>query len=162
MTPSTPWPLAIVCLASLALVASACGSTNGGGPNTDAGCAEDSRVEPYEPGAEITGAQGLVLFRMGTLSPDPADVGDNAWNLSLEDASSGGALSGCTLEATPFMPDHNHGSNNPTATEASTAGDYEFTDISFIMAGYWEVTLNASCPALDGDDSLMVNFCVEG
>ena len=85
---------------------------DGNGPDTEVGCAEDTRVEPYVVGSEKTGAQGLVLFRMGSLNPDPVDVGDNGWGLSLEEVATGNPLSGCTLEATPFMPDHNHGSNN--------------------------------------------------
>ena len=126
------------------------------------GCAGDERVEEYVVGEEKLGAQGLVRFRMGSLNPDPVEVGDNGWNLSLHDAVSSEPLTGCTLEATPFMPDHNHGSNNPTATEGTEAGDYEFTDIAFIMSGYWEVTLNASCPGIGGADSLMVTFCIDG
>jgi len=162
MSLSNPCLPSLAFAALVALLAPACGSSDGNGPHTEAGCAEDTRVEEYVVGDEKLGAQGLVLFRMGSLNPDPVDVGDNGWNLSLEDAVSGEPLTGCTLEATPFMPEHDHGSNNPTATEGTEAGDYEFTDIAFIMAGYWEVSLNASCPDLAETDTLMVNFCVEG
>lgn len=163
MRPSNSCLLTIGPLVLLGLAAVGCGSTSDGdGPATQAGCAEDSRVEAYEVGTEKLGDEELVLFRMGTLDPEPVDVGDNGWNLSLEAAGTGEPLTGCSLSATPWMPDHNHGSNNPTATEGAEAGDYEFTDIAFIMAGYWEVTLAVDCPDIEATDTLMVNFCIEG
>ncbi len=125
------------------------------------GCAADERVEEYVVGEEKLGDEGLVLFRMGSLAPSPVDVGDNDWQLTLEGVDAGEPLSGCALMATPWMPDHGHGSNNPTAIEGPVAGDYEFTELAFIMPGYWEVTLLADCPGVGGADTLMVTFCID-
>ena len=60
---------------------------------------------------------------------------------------------------TSFMPDHGHGSNSPELAATGTSGEYSL-EIDFIMAGYWELTLEADCAGTM--DTVEFKFCIEG
>jgi hypothetical protein len=140
-------------------------------------CVEDSRSEAFSEDMEKTGAGELAVFTLHSIDPSPPDIGDNTWSLSVRDADDDSALSSCSLDVRPWMPDHEHGSNNPTGSE-SAPGTYTVSGLLFIMPGYWESTVSVDCqPGGDDDDSAAddseappqalsdsatFGFCVEG
>lgn len=139
----------------------------GSGDDDDHGphgiCADESRDDEYVAGLEKTGAEGLIRTTLDSALPAPPDVGDNAWTIHASSIPGGAPLSGCAIDVTPFMPDHNHGTATPVVvTTAGTAGEYHLDPIDFIMPGYWEVTLRLSCPPGPVEDQVVYKFCAEG
>jgi len=127
-------------------------------------CDEESRAEDFVEDMEKTGAEGLAVFTLHSIDPNPSDIGDNTWELSVRDAADDSPLSACSLDIRPWMPDHEHGSNNPTGSE-SEPGSYAVSGLRFIMPGYWENTVTISCSSdEDGEwsDSVIYGFCLEG
>ncbi len=83
-------------------------------------------------------------------------------------------LSGCNLTVRPWMPDHEHGSTQPSGAEGDP-GVYLVSGVRFIMPGYWESTVTITCgggsdddDSADGDDapewtdSVIYSFCIDG
>ncbi len=140
-------------------------------------CVEDSRAEAFVEDIEKTGAEGRAVFTLHSIDPNPPDIGDNTWELSARDATDDSALSSCSLDVHPWMPDHEHGSNSPSGSEGEP-GNYTVSGLLFIMPGYWESTVSIDCqPGGDDDDSAsddseepsealndstIFGFCVEG
>ncbi len=121
-------------------------------------CEEEQRDVPYEPGMSVAGDSSLFTVALDSADPAPPDLDENDWTLSVLDAA-GSPVEGCVLAATPWMPDHGHGSNNPESTELG-GGSYSIAGIDFIMAGYWEVGLEVDCAG--ETDTVEFRFCIEG
>ncbi|MCP4447380.1 MAG: hypothetical protein GY811_18830 [Myxococcales bacterium] len=65
--------------------------------------------------------------------------------------SAGAQVPGMTLDATPFMPDHGHGSPIPAFSTDEGSGTYTLEPVNLFMPGYWETTLTIVNP--NGTDS---------
>ncbi|MCP4873292.1 MAG: hypothetical protein GY898_31765 [Proteobacteria bacterium] len=127
----------------------------------DAGvCENEDRAVPYEAGMEIDGDEGALSLSLDAAVPDPPDLGDNDWTLTVSEAA-GGAKAGCVLTATPWMVDHGHGSNEPVSAATDAAGGTLLEELDLIMPGYWTIAVEAVCD--DGtEDRFQFDFCVEG
>jgi hypothetical protein len=151
--------------AALPALVGAC--SGGGGPapsETDAaanaaiGCTADARAFDYEPGLEQPGESGLLSFRLVSAEPAPPAKGQNSWLLELFDGD-GAGVGAAEIEATPFMPDHGHGSTQiPSVSVADES--YDLSPIVFFMPGLWRVRLDAQTDL--GDDAAEFFFCIEG
>ena len=97
--------------------------------------------------------------RAPTRSPAPPVRGDNSWTVKVT-TPSGGAVSGATLEAVPFMPEHGHGTSVEAVATANDEGSFMVTPLDFFMPGLWRVTLTAKAGALT--DTASFFFCVPG
>ncbi len=178
MEPIQRTPLATVLLLTTCVLFGACGSEGDDDDMADVPCSEDARSQVFAEDMQAAGVSGLATFTLHSITPNPPDIGDNNWELSAQRTGDGSALTGCTLDVRPWMPDHNHGSNNPAGSEGA-AGTYSVEGISFIMPGYWENTVTINCGG-DGDDddsasdgseepptealsdSGIFGFCIEG
>lgn len=155
-----PWLAA----AAVALL-SACSSDSSGAASGDAGdqaalitCQNDARVDAYSPGLSKTSTSGKWRFVLTASDPAPPARGTNTWTLSITDAA-GAPQTGATVNVTPFMPDHGHGTSVvPTVT--AQGNDYAIANLYLFMPGVWRVTIDAT--ANGATDSAVFMFCVPG
>lgn len=168
-------PSRLVAALALVLAApalSACDSDSD--KNTDASanvppvCRKPGRVIPaFKPG--LAGAKSAKI-QLSLMQATPANPiqGKNTFVVMVKDAQ-GQMLSGLKLEATTWMPDHNHGSPADSgitvapATEMG-AGHYRISNIDFHMNGYWEVTVRVSGNAAGQtwNDAAVLPVCLAG
>lgn len=153
--------------AALAGTMLGCGSDDHGHGGSETTCEEDSRDDAFVAGISKTGDGGYVLSILDSM-PAPPIKGDNRWSIEVRD-DSGAPVTGMTLEAEPFMPDHGHGTAVvPVVTEVGE-GVYTVDPVNFFMPGYWETTVTVVDPgATDSEDddtdmdTVVFKFCVDG
>ena len=127
-------------------------------------CANETRADAYSPGMEKTSQSGNLIVRLSDSQPGPPQKGDNTWTLQLRDKA-GSPLSGATLDVTPYMPDHGHGT--PVKAQSSEAGSpsgqYRVTPVNLFMPGLWQVTITATPSTIpQAPESVMFPFCING
>jgi hypothetical protein len=122
-------------------------------------CEAEDRDEEFVAGMQKPGTSGFT-FALMTSTPAPPGRGDNTW---LIDVANNGAPFEGTVEVTPFMPDHRHG----TPIEAivtpveGTPGRYSVAPVNLWMPGLWEITIEAQ-PTETTRDSAVFRFCITG
>ncbi|MEZ4368442.1 MAG: FixH family protein [Kofleriaceae bacterium] len=145
-------------LGILALGVAACGGGDADDPDAGYNCDNDPRDEAFVAGLEKVGAGGTT-FRLVSSDPAPPARGDNAWVLEVE--TGGAPMAGATVDVTPFMPDHQHGS--PVAVEVTptgTDGRYDAAPLNFWMPGLWEITVEAAPAGGGATDDVVFRFCI--
>ena len=153
MRPSPRSLFFFVLLATAPLLASC-------GPEEEDGvCAEETRAEPFELDVERAGDDGLLSFRFDDADPMPPDLNENDWHITVLDAG-GSPVDGCSVLVEPWMPDHGHGSNEPTGSATGTSGQYLVEGLDLIMPGFWAVAGSAECDSVL--DRSGYNLCIEG
>ena len=156
-------PLLLLLAASGTVIAAGC---SGGGDDDDdvatVPCAQETRDDDYVAGLEKTGDAGVLRTTLDTADPAPPDVGSNEWTVSVWEVGGTDRVSGCSITATPFMPDHNHGTNpQPAVAELGSSGSYTIAPLNLFMGGLWETTIAMSCGTA-GTDTVVYRFCTEG
>lgn len=149
-----------ICVCALAAVVVGCDDDDGGHQMNDEGCALEQRDDEYVAGLQKIGENGLKIALLEA-TPSPPAKDDNTWRIQVlgdDDAP----LAGMTVTATPFMPDHGHGTPiNAGVTELSVTGEYEATPVNLWMPGLWETTIEVS-DGTDITDSVTFSFCIDG
>lgn len=151
----------LFCLATLSLLAGCDHSHSHSDAST---CANETRADAYSPGLEKTSASGNLIVRLIDSQPAPPQKGDNTFTLLLKDRA-GTPLTGASLDVTPYMPDHGHGTpiKAQSSELQSPAGQYRVTPINLFMPGLWQVTVTTTSPTVPQTrESAMFSFCVEG
>ncbi len=87
----------------------------------------------------------------------PAVVGENQVMLDLLD-SAGNPVEGAGLSVEPWMPAHNHGSDQEPGFEEVGGGTYRISGISYTMPGLWELRIHVK--AANGEDDFVVGYDV--
>lgn len=140
---------------------SACTHDHGGGEET-VDCTQVSGTDEFVVGLDKPGQAGLLAFQMMSADPAPPQRGDNTWVVQLSELGSGGAgapIDGATLTATPFMPEHQHGSPlRVVVTPAGAPGQYTLSPVNLWMPGVWETTIRATSGTTI--DSAVFRFCI--
>ena len=125
-------------------------------------CATETRDDEFVVGLAKMGAGSALEFKLMSANPAPPARDDNTWELQLSSVTGGtigGPVTGASLQVTPFMPDHQHGSGKTVVVEPmAEAGHYELTPINLWMPGLWETTISAS--SASGSDSVVFRFCI--
>lgn len=154
----------LVIVMAMAVSLGGCGDDGHSGHGADAApvnCEIETRDDDYVAGLAKVGAGGLE-FVLVESTPAPPSKGNNAWHLRVAD-DAGAPLPGLTVQVTPFMPDHGHGT--PVAvevTELAEPGEYQADPVNLWMPGLWEVTIDVEDPAGAVTDSVIFRFCIEG
>lgn len=150
-------------LLALALVSIGCGS---GSSSADSGtsaetlCERDTRGEAFMPGLEKVDGALHVKILEGT--PSVPVKGNNTWTVELRDGA-GAVVDGATVSATPFMPDHNHGTSVVPTITALGEGRYTISPLYLFMAGVWRITLQVTPPGpTPTPASVQFFFCIDG
>jgi len=176
------WPLLRLGLLGAALVGAGCSSKNE--DPVDAGddglafatCLESHAskgVMPYMPGVMTASSGGGFMATLVTSQPGypqddkpsgPEVKGTNTWSVRITDTG-GTPVDGLAVDASPYMPDHRHGTSVTPVTTAEGSGGYVISPLYLYMTGYWEVTLNIQAPASDGGaapapDSALFTVCI--
>lgn len=123
------------------------------------GCETNPLALKYAENLERVGAAKAFKFILVKADPGPPLRGTNTWKVKVTDAS-GGAVSGLTLEALPFMPEHGHGTSIEAKATLEADGTFTVTPLTFFMPGLWRTTLTAKAAATT--DSAEFYFCVAG
>jgi hypothetical protein len=152
-------------LTGIAAVASALAGAGCGkdpAPPTEfVSCAMDPRAEQYTAGMERMGKNNLIKMSLMLSDPAPPHKGTNVWTLRLADAE-GADQRGATINVTPWMPDHLHGTSlKANVTPSGADGYYTAMPLYLFMAGLWEVTFDVTT-AGGVKDSVVFRFCVDG
>lgn len=101
------------------------------------GCGREE-PDPFRMGVSKTCEPEGLEIQMVSADPQQPAVGDNAWEIRVLDGGEG--LSGADVSATPFMPQHNHGTAQVLVTDEGD-GQYRLQPVDFIMPGVWEITM---------------------
>ena len=113
--------------------------------------------------ASVPCATGDCTLQVVSTDPAPPDRGDNTWTVQVLDAT-GTAMPISALQASPFMPAHNHGTSPADFVGVSvdqvawTVGPFDL-----FMPGLWElrVAIQLDEPT-DAERQVIIPFCVEG
>lgn len=157
--------LLVPALASLALVAAAaCGGGGAMTPDADEAlaCINSGRGDTYVMGLEHPGKAGQLDFKLMSALPSPPGFNNNIWVVQVNAMAAGvvGApVTGATVTVTPFMPDHQHGTQIRAVVDELTGGQYQLSPINLWMPGYWEVTIDVQTQT--AHDSAIYKFCIQ-
>jgi hypothetical protein len=147
---------------ALPLAAAACGSSSTPSPDAADDCTNDPRADTFVVGLDKHGQSGNLDFVLETADPAPPARGDNTWVVEVNAMAAGvvgSPMTGVTMAATPFMPDHQHGTPIPVKiTAMATAGQYQLSPVNMWMPGYWETTIQAQAGSTT--DTVVFKFCV--
>lgn len=150
----------------LALAPLAACSGGGGETTADApvDCTMETRADNFVVGLEKPGQAGALDFKLMSDDPAPPSRGDNTWTIQVSSMSAGvvgNPVAGLAsdMAATPFMPDHGHGTPVPVAISEDTAnpGQYQLKPVNMWMPGYWETTIQV---AGNTTDTVVFKVCI--
>jgi hypothetical protein len=96
---------------------------------------------------------------------DGAAIGTSNWMVEISPAADAGAADGGAGDLQvkaekPYMPIHMHGASVPPDVTAAGDGTYTVSDIDFIMAGYWQVTLDLQSGGAAAADPVVFSICI--
>ena len=142
----------------------ACGSSGGGTPDSYiyTCTASDDSPQTYIAGLQVMGTSQKMSFSLLDASPAPPARGNNTWMVQINAMTSGtvGApVTDATITATPFMPDHGHGTPIVVGVTNNGGGQYQLTPVNLWMPGYWVTTLVVTS-ATAGTDTAQYKFCL--
>lgn len=145
-------------LAALLPLAAACGTEHGTGDDAgdEVNCALET-ADTFTAGLEKQGA--VFDVKLMSATPAPPNRGDNEWVIHVSTLSGAAPVSNATLQVTPFMPKHQHGT--PVDVEVvpgATAGEYTLKKVNLWMPGVWETTIEMTSTA--GTDMVVYRFCI--
>lgn len=145
------------CLAALLPLATACGTDGSAGDDADVvNCAMEN-ADTFTAGLDKQGT--LFDVKLMVANPAPPNRGDNDWVIHINTLSGAAPVTGATLQVTPFMPKHQHGT--PVDVEivpGTAAGEYTLHRVNLWMPGVWETTIETTTNA--GTDAVVYRFCI--
>jgi hypothetical protein len=148
-----------VCLQKRADCLALCKAANPDAGGSAGACASDARKDVYTAGLSKQGA-GLTV-KIVDATPAPPAKGTNVMTLQVLDGA-GKPLDGASVQVTPFMPDHGHGSAvPPVVTPAGSDGKYAVDKVYLAMAGLWQLTITVT-PAGGTRGEVVFSFCLDG
>jgi hypothetical protein len=140
----------------LAFALAACGGEDGAGGN--GGNGGTSACETFSAGLTQLGDEGNVSVVLESSSPAPPSRGNNDWTIQLLDPG-GAPVPDATLDVTPYMPKHGHGSSVKAVIMPLGDGRYQLNPVNFSMAGTWEVTIDVTLPG-GATDKTKFTMCI--
>jgi YtkA-like len=154
----------------VAVAATACSSSSettggesgavSGGDSGVSGCVGwTGDLETYTADMVRTGDSGAFKFELTGINPSLI-VGNQAWTLSITDATGQPVTGAKFTNIKTWMPQHGHPSTAlPVAVEKG-GGVYEVDDLYLYMAGIWQVTFSVSSGTTT--DQTTFTFCLVG
>jgi hypothetical protein len=144
--------------AVLPLTGACLGGGSGGGDDGEevVDCAKEVADEFAVP-LQKTGT--VLDVKLMSALPAPPTRGDNEWIIHINTVAGAAPVSGATIEVTPFMPKHMHGTPVDVKVDAMpSAGEYKLSPVNLWMPGVWETTIEMS--STSGTDSVVYKFCI--
>lgn len=125
-------------------------------------CGAETRDDDFVVGLEKFGERGALAFKLMSADPAPPSRDDNTWVVQVSVMTSGvvGApISGASLNVSPFMPDHQHGTPIEVKIEPMPqAGQYTLSPVNLWMPGLWDTTISATTNGTT--DKVVYRFCI--
>lgn len=116
------------------------------------------QFDAFETGLTKQAEPQPISIELAAAEPAPPTVrSDNAWQLRVTDED-GAAVTGAEVFATPYMPEHQHGSAEVIVRELG-AGEYELSPIVLIMPGVWEIPITVTPPGGETSEATF-RFCI--
>lgn len=113
--------------------------------------------DEYAPGMSKAADPGELTLRLEDANPAPPGFGTNVWTLLVLDENDA-PVTGASVQATPYMPAHTHGSAEVVVEERGE-GEYRLEPVVLNMPGVWEVAIDVT--PVDGERSeALFRFCV--
>ena len=143
----------------LCVTLAACGTDSGDDEET-VDCSTVMGADTFTVGLQKMGSGGTLSFKLLSATPAPPARGDNSWLVQIDQVSAAAPLEGATLQVTPFMPAHQHGSPiMPVVTPMPSAGQYQLDKVNLWRPGVGETTFRAT--AGTSTDAAVYKFCIE-
>lgn len=99
-------------------------------------CAAEDRDDDFVVGLTKPGQSNKLSFKLLSATPAPPARGDNTWIVEISSIATSTPMTGVTMVATPFMPDHQHGTPiSVEVTPQATDGQYELAPVNMWMPG---------------------------
>lgn len=132
-------------------------------PDPEPVCASEDRDDLFAVGLSKSGDRLTATFV--SADPAPPRMGDNTWVLSISDHD-GAPAPDLDIVALPTMVDHGHGTSvEVEVAPTAVPGEYELSPVNLYMEGLWQIELQLSWAAGEGEDegedTLRFAFCVE-
>ena len=148
--------IALAVFAAVLPLAGACADDGHGDDEEPVNCAKETADE-FVVGLQKTGT--VLDVRMMQATPSPPNRGNNEWIIQVKTVSGAAPVTGATIEVTPFMPKHQHGTPVDVIVEpTSSAGEYKLKDVNLWMPGVWETTIEMTSSS--GTDQVVYRFCI--
>jgi hypothetical protein len=127
-------------------------STKHSPPPHKTDCENAARIDALAGGFVKHGAAGRFDFKLIAMTPPAPARGDNKWVIEI-------SAPHADVTATPFMPDHGHGTPVKVGvTPSATPGQYELAPVNLWMPGYWEISVTAASG--NDRDSAVFKLCI--
>jgi hypothetical protein len=148
------------------------GACHGMSSNIDAdqgtyNCATETRADTWQIPLEKKGELAMLDFQLVSATPAPPARGDNTWILQVNVMANGVAgapMQGASIVATPYMPDHQHGTPKVVnITAMSTAGQYQLEPVNMWMPGLWQTTIQVTPGTTSSggaSDTVVYSICI--
>lgn len=145
--------------AALLLLLAACSSdTADPVEDEDVDCTMVTDDDTFVVGLEKMGHDGVLAFKLMSATPAPPARYLNTWVLQID--ANGAPLANAEIQATPYMPAHDHvAAIHAVTTALADAGEYQVDRIDFSMHGVWLATIRATAGSTT--DSAVFKFCIE-
>ncbi|MBA3461645.1 MAG: FixH family protein [Deltaproteobacteria bacterium] len=148
--------IALAVFAAVLPLAGACADDHHGGEDDPVNCAKETADE-FVVGLQKTGT--VLDVRLMSATPAPPNRGDNEWIIQVKTVSGAAPVTGATIEVTPFMPTHQHGTPVKATVESMpSAGEYKLKSVNLWMPGVWETTIEMMSSS--GTDQVVYRFCI--
>jgi hypothetical protein len=122
-------------------------------------CEAETRDDEFTIG--LSKSDDTVTVTFVAADPAPPAKGDNTWTVALTDAGGQTLANASVSAATPWMPDHDHGTPIEAIPSAGdNPGEFVITPVNLFMSGLWEVTLDIDTGA-GTTEQVVFAFCVE-
>lgn len=142
----------------------ACHSTSAAPNDADfITCEAEPRATKYEPGMQVTSTNGAFIVKLvkntftdssGIPKDESFVKGYDVWTVETDAANTMTPLDDLSINVTPYMPDHKHGTTPVGVMAAGSAGVYTMSPVNLYMAGYWEVTFDiVQAPPAEATDA---------
>lgn len=119
-------------------------------------CAKET-ADQFTVGLQKTGT--VLDVKLMSALPAPPSRGDNEWLIHINTVSGAAPVTGATIDVTPFMPKHQHGTPIDVKIEAQPSpGDYKLSPVNLWMPGVWETTIEMT--STSGSDQVVYKFCI--
>lgn len=150
-------------LAALAWPVGACGSSSapvGAASDAFTTCSTEARAMPYRAGMEVRSATGTFTVKLLDSDPAPPVKGNDVWTIEVDDANAA-PVDALDISATPWMPDHGHGTE-PVVVTAQGLGKYRLAPLYLYMHAYWEIRLGiaSGSGASAAIEDAMIPICI--
>ena len=153
-----PTRVAAAATVLVAILATACGSSNATSNGTGGGSCSATTNFPTAALSTIATDGGKLSVAIRGAPYQPLVAGLDCLELVVTDPATGAAVDGLSITMTPWMPAMGHGADTTPLLTPLGEGRYVFTGVSLFMPGEWQLRTQFSGKV---SDSVEPTFSVD-